>query len=41
VLLAGATFAVAGSREAFSAVDFTANLAAARAAVKDGDRRTG
>ena len=40
-LALGTTIAVAGSREAFRAVDFTANLAVARAAVKDGDRRTG
>lgn len=40
-LALGTTIAVAGSREAFRAVDFTANLAVARAAVKAGARRIG
>ena len=40
-LALGTTIAVAGSREAFRAVDFDANLAVARAALAAGARRIG
>ncbi|MGY1518971.1 NAD(P)H-binding protein [Luteimonas sp. A482] len=40
-LALGTTIAVAGSREAFRAVDFEANLAVARAALAAGARRIG
>ena len=40
-LALGTTIAVAGSRDAFRAVDFDANLAVARAAVAAGARRVG
>src|SRR5262245_17490034 len=40
-LALGTTIKVAGSQEAFRAVDFDANLAAARAALAAGARRAG